>query len=146
MQVSDDVNEEILKHFSSLIPTVFALHFTPPRCLSFTDDMFKDRYNHYLPKCLPKCPDEYESNESPRFFWNPEEVWEIKGADLTRSPVHTAGIGCFEDDIGIGDDGDEEERGVGLRFPRFVRVRPDKKPHQATTAREIVRMYKEQFK
>jgi len=56
-------------------------------------------------------PVEYHSNERPRYFWKPEEVWEIKGADLTRSPVHTAGIGCSEE----GWEEEEEERGIGLR-------------------------------
>jgi len=81
-----------------------------------------------------------ESNETNRFFWEPAEVWEIRGADLTKSPVHTAGLG-IENEEGA----PEEERGIGLRFPRFIRKRPDKTPQQATTAQQIARMYKAQF-
>mmetsp|Transcript_29341 Transcript_29341/g.67368 ORF Transcript_29341/g.67368 Transcript_29341/m.67368 type:complete len:398 (-) Transcript_29341:214-1407(-) len=59
------------------------------------------------------------------------QVWEVRAADLSKSPVHT---GAHEK---IGEGG----RGIGLRFPRFERVRPDKRPDQATTSDQILDMY-----
>jgi DNA ligase-1 len=58
-------------------------------------------------------------------------VWEIKAADLTSSPVHTA---CRH----------FNGQGISLRFPRLVRVREDKRAFDATTPRQMYQMYLEQ--
>jgi DNA ligase-1 len=63
-------------------------------------------------------------------WFEPKLVWEIKTADLSLSPIYTAGI----------DEG-EEKRGISLRFPRFIRERPDKQPHECTTSKEVYQMY-----
>jgi DNA ligase 1 len=60
-------------------------------------------------------------------------VWELQAADLSKSSVHKGGIGKLE-----------AGRGVGLRFPRFIRERNDKKPEHATSAEQIVEMYNSQ--
>lgn len=59
------------------------------------------------------------------------QVWEVKAADLSKSSTHKGAV----------DKTGEAGRGIGLRFPRFERVRPDKKPEQATTADQILDMY-----
>jgi DNA ligase 1 len=61
-------------------------------------------------------------------------VWELQAADLSKSSVHKGGIDR------LGDTG----RGIGLRFPRYLRDRPDKKPEMATTSEQIVEMYQSQ--
>ena len=66
-------------------------------------------------------------------YFKPQFVWEIKAADLSLSPMHTAGLNVVESD-----------RGIALRFNRHIRDRPDKAPHQATTTAQCVEMYKAQ--
>ena len=65
------------------------------------------------------------------------QVWEIKAAELTMSPVYTAGsaylFGSKSESASIEQPAAPKKRkgksqgvGIGARFPRFVRTRPDK--------------------
>lgn len=67
-------------------------------------------------------------------YFEPKRVWEIKAADLSLSPVHTAGMGKV--------DPSEPDKGVALRFNRQIRDRDDKKPEEATSTAQIIEMYK----
>jgi len=58
------------------------------------------------------------------------EVWEIRFADVTLSPVYTAAMGLVND-----------EKGLSMRFPRFIKVREDKGIDEASTGRELARMW-----
>lgn len=62
----------------------------------------------------------------PDVWFAPTYVLEVLGAEITTSPNHT----CFA----------KQGKGLAIRFPRFVRWRPDKKPEQATTSKEINEM------
>ncbi len=88
-----------------------------------TDEMLEE-----LPKKLAK----YKLEKKPArlqvrkemeadVWFEPVLIVEVLGAELTKSPFHTAGW--------------------ALRFPRFLRFR-EKKPEQATTVKEIEKMYR----
>lgn len=58
---------------------------------------------------------------TPDVWFNPGVVIEVLGAEITKSPNHTAA-------------------GLALRFPRFLRYRNDKSVEEATTVKELVRL------
>merc|ERR1712238_214387 len=88
--------------------------------------------------CFPNRPTSafVITNETPTIWFQPMEVFEVAFADLSLSRQHTAAAGLV----------DEEGRGVALRFPRFKRRRPDKRPEQATTSIEIAQLFAKQSK
>jgi len=72
------------------------------------------------------------STAKPDVWIEPTYVWEVKAASLSLSPIYTAGMM---------ESAGEEERGISLRFPRFIKERKDKKVEDATTSNLILRMY-----
>jgi DNA ligase 1 len=66
-------------------------------------------------------------------YFRPHEVWEIRGADITLSPVSSAAIGQIV-----------RSKGLSLRFPRFIRTRDDKSIEQASTVGFLINIYKQQ--
>ena len=89
--------------------------------------------------CFPSRPSSafVITNESPPIWFKPLEVFEVSFADMTLSRQHTAAAGLVDD---------PEGRGVALRFPRFKRRRPDKRPEQATTTVQICQLFANQSK
>ncbi len=65
----------------------------------------------------------------PDYWFAPKYVLEVRGSEITKSPVHSCNWN------------EEEKRGLALRFPRFERWRPEKAPEQATTVQEVVNMF-----
>ena len=74
-----------------------------------------------------------ETGENPPYWFEPCEVWELRGADITVSPVHMAAAGVVH-----------AQRGLSMRFPRFIRKRPDKRLADATTPEQLVEMFRKQ--
>lgn len=82
---------------------------------------------------LCKKPTYYQTAEVPDMWFVPQVVWEIRGADLTVSPVHLAAVGLVH-----------PSRGISIRFPRFIRSVPDRNPDECSTATDIAEMFNSQ--
>ncbi|KAF2399989.1 DNA ligase-like protein I [Trichodelitschia bisporula] len=72
---------------------------------------------------------EYHGPE-PDVWFEPREVWEVVFADITLSPTYMAAMGLVS-----------EERGLSLRFPRFLRVREDKSVDDASTEQFLAELW-----
>ena len=98
------------------------------------DAELDELYNKLKEIILPQAPSNYKLGKAePDVIFEAKIVIEVKTADLSISPIYTAGYDLTPD-----------HRGVSLRFPRFQRIRDDKKPHEACTSEEIVKLYNNQ--
>lgn len=94
----------------------------------FSDQNLKDFYNIFTPLITVK-PDLISYGEKcvlPDVWFEPVYVWEVKAASLSLSPVYSSS---------------GSEKGISLRFPRFIKERPDKKPSDATLTSQLLKMY-----
>ncbi|KAF8520473.1 hypothetical protein BU17DRAFT_75690 [Hysterangium stoloniferum] len=108
------------------------------KCMSgFSDAFYKalnERYAEQSDVCattsLWNCdPGGYR----PSVYFKPVEVWEIRGADITLSPISVAACGLIPGG-----------RGLSLRFPRFIKAREDKSLEQASTSDFLADMWRTQ--
>ena len=82
----------------------------------FTDEAFEFIENRLKDLVVDKAPPGLKFKEKNVDTWiSPQYVWEIKAADLSLSPTYCAALGDVE-----------ENKGIALRFPRFIRHRDDK--------------------
>lgn len=98
------------------------------KCMSgFTDAFYTAHRAKYDPDSetcanVIARPAYVEYAGEPDVWFEPQEVWEIAFADITLSPTYTAAIGLVS-----------EERGLSMRFPRFLKVRGDKGIEEASS-------------
>jgi len=87
---------------------------------------------------LTHKPARVNSLITPSVWVKPQIVIEVLADEITRSPIHTAGMEITNGAKGVG---------YALRFPRLVRFREkEKKPEDATTVKELIQMYETQIK
>ncbi|MHA1409089.1 MAG: ATP-dependent DNA ligase [Candidatus Odinarchaeia archaeon] len=102
--------------------------FSDEDILKFTEKLKKIKLNHKHPRV--------ETEVKAEIWVDPEIVLEIRGAELTLSPIHSCGFNKIKPGVGI-----------AIRFPRFTgKIRNDKKPEDATTEEEIIELYNIQTK
>jgi len=82
---------------------------------------------------IPQKSSQYNVSDSLEcdVWFDAVQVWEVRAADLSKSSAHRGAVDK------TGDPG----RGIGLRFPRFEKVRADKNVEHATTSDQILDMY-----
>ncbi len=99
-----------------------------------SDEMLAKAYEMLKDLEIDKAPSNLKYKEKNVDVWLvPKYVWEIKCADLSLSPIYCASIGSAE-----------ANKGIALRFPRFIRERDDKGIEDATTSDQILDYYKSQ--
>ncbi|KFY43818.1 hypothetical protein V494_01812 [Pseudogymnoascus sp. VKM F-4513 (FW-928)] len=108
------------------------------KCISgFTDNFYKankEFYDEDGPNVLGGKPSYIDyTGGYPDVWFEPQEVWEMAFADITISPVYTAAIGLVS-----------EEKGLSLRFPRFLKKREDKGIDEASTSDFLAGLWRKQ--
>ena len=98
----------------------------------FSDEDLKTLAASLNEHIIPKKSSQYNTTDQLEcdVWFDACQVWEVKAADLSKSSAHRGAEGKLE-----------EGRGIGLRFPRFERLREDKRPDEATTSDQILEMY-----
>jgi DNA ligase-1 len=106
------------------------------KCISgFTDKFYQANKEEYAEdgENVISRPSYVDYVGSPDVWFEPQEVWEMAFADVTLSPTYTAAIGLVS-----------EERGLSMRFPRFLKVRDDKGIEEASTSDFLAGLYRKQ--
>ncbi|XP_021566152.1 DNA ligase 1 isoform X2 [Carlito syrichta] len=101
----------------------------------FSDEELEEHHQSLKALVLP-TPRSYvriDGAVTPDHWLEPSTVWEVKCADLSLSPIYPAARGLVD-----------SEKGISLRFPRFIQVREDKQPEQATSSAEVAYLYQKQ--
>lgn len=91
-----------------------------------TDEQWRELKTRSGKLVADSKPEEYElhKNLNPDIWLKPSLVVEILADEITKSPIHTAGL--------------------ALRFPRLIKFRDEKNPDQTTTITELTKLYEMQ--
>ncbi len=75
------------------------------------------------------------NNIKPDQWFKPEIVIEVRGDEISLSPTYNVAL-----------DHIKKNSGLSIRFPRFLQIREDKKPEDATSTKELIDLYQQQEK
>ena len=98
--------------------------------VGFTDEILARLPKMFEKYRLPEKSKLVETEMESDVWFEPKIIMEVSGSEITISPVHPVA----KDKIKKG--------GLALRFPKFLRWRPDKSEKDATTVSEIYELYK----
>lgn len=108
----------------------------------FSEEVLQSHYETLKPLELVKVRGDVKvGGAKPDIWFEPKIVWEVLTADLSLSPVYTAAQGLvsslsfhhYNRLISF----KVEDRGISLRFPRFIRIRDDKAADDATGPEQV---------
>ncbi|KAL8781158.1 MAG: hypothetical protein Q9213_006126 [Squamulea squamosa] len=107
------------------------------KCISgFTDKFYqanKEKYAEGSDNVIAQRPSYVQYPGHPDVWFEPQEVWEMAFADITKSPTYLAAMGLVS-----------EDRGLSMRFPRFLKVREDKGIDEASTSEFLAELWRKQ--
>lgn len=99
----------------------------------FSDELLQQLYDRLSPTVIdgPKATYVYDPSAEPDVWFEPTVLFEVLTADLSLSPIYKAGSSAYD-------------RGISLRFPRFIRMRDDKGVEDATSSEQVIEFYQSQ--
>ncbi len=97
-----------------------------------SEEMLKELEKRLSKIAVKKKSARVISELEPDVWCSPQYVIEVRADEITKSPMHTAGKKKPKDE------------GFALRFPRMIQIRSDKKPEEATSEKEIQKMFENQ--
>lgn len=99
----------------------------------FSDEMLQQLYDRLKPTAIdgPRATYVFDSSAEPDVWFDPTMLFEVLTADLSLSPIYKAGASYYD-------------KGISLRFPRFIRTRDDKSVEDATSSSQIIELYQNQ--
>ncbi len=118
----------------------------------FSDEALQSHYEALKPlETQTPRGDVKVGGAKPDVWFEPKVVWEVLTADLSLSPIYTAAQGLVSAvlRVRLGQRGAKltrnslqvEERGISLRFPRFIKIRDDKDADDATGPEQVCRRF-----
>lgn len=99
----------------------------------FSDELLQQLYDRLSPTVIdgPKATYVFDASAEPDVWFEPTVLFEVLTADLSLSPIYKAGSAT-------------QDRGISLRFPRFIRLRDDKGVEDATSSEQVIEFYESQ--
>lgn len=99
----------------------------------FSDEMLQQLYDRLKTTAIdgPHATYVFDPSAEPDVWFDPTTLFEVLTADLSLSPIYKAGASYYD-------------KGISLRFPRFVRTRDDKSVEEATSSTQIIELYQNQ--